>query len=864
MPPPRTIPQLRLDNIITGLTAAANTLGICATSTPGRFRYSSISLEMCRTVKQNKDDCTQLMEQTYELLSAIITLHINSETGGELPPRVLRYIGKFTETLLKIHTFVEAQQKGSKVKRLFRQGEMNRLLKECRLGLQEELEFFQVHFYHTLLKKITHFLFMFLILDNLETVWEPAGSREEIEEFLSLLTDLNHLGLIITMRGAERPAKVQWTRPFLQPLKPLAQSAARQTFIDIADTTKDPEEVDRVLSLKNNMPLAINLLAHLVDSKGCSHVLSLCEEEKTSLISKGYDRRDNLDLSISLSLLSPRIEAFPHSRDLLSLLSILPDGLSDVELLQSKLPIDDILACKAALIRTAVAYSDEHQRLKTLVPIREYMYRTQPPGDQLVRPLFKYFQDLLELYIGDSPGLSSQAVARKSSNYSNIQNVLRSGFQPGHPDLKNSIYYTFHMNSFSRLTGRGTISLLHQIPNILPQPCDYKLEVHYITELFHSCFHFPVSDPDTLRVRGLRYSEKFDDDTALKCRFYTGLGMYDLYFAQNVSLATDSFQRALSLAVSTGNTRVQSIALYHIAWINWQLGDYSTAQQYAQESQWQARISADLLNEAKALSVEAQTWTELGGHKQNQAFMIGLAVVHLNKSEYAEAGSIYTQILEEVSMEQDPYRHALALFNLAQIHVQIDVPQDDVQRAIDVAKSMFNTRGSETGNRLHLREQDFQHAKAILQDSIRISWGKHSDNVVDCLKELGDIGRWGATEGMSSWTIILFIYSLKLKQNLGICKALQFLGVAFLTWGDEDTAMSLFSVALDGFTGLDVHRSRGECIVQIGDIYKRSNRLNTLLKGLNTRYGPLKKPDSGIFFKKEAEDSGDNLKSLVQ
>jgi hypothetical protein len=28
MPPPRTIPQLRLDNIITGLTAAANTLGI--------------------------------------------------------------------------------------------------------------------------------------------------------------------------------------------------------------------------------------------------------------------------------------------------------------------------------------------------------------------------------------------------------------------------------------------------------------------------------------------------------------------------------------------------------------------------------------------------------------------------------------------------------------------------------------------------------------------------------------------------------------------------------------------------------------------------------------------------------------------
>jgi predicted ATPase len=36
-----------------------------------------------------------------------------------------------------------------------------------------------------------------LILDNFETVWEPAQSRKEIEEFLSLLTELNHLALIV-------------------------------------------------------------------------------------------------------------------------------------------------------------------------------------------------------------------------------------------------------------------------------------------------------------------------------------------------------------------------------------------------------------------------------------------------------------------------------------------------------------------------------------------------------------------------------------------------------------------------------------------------------------------------------------------
>jgi hypothetical protein len=118
-------------------------------------------------------------------------------------------------------------------------------------------------------------------------------------------------------------------------LKPLEHDAARQTFIDIADNIHNPKEVDQVLSLTDNMPLAINLLAHLVDSEGCSNVLSRWEEEKTSLISDGYDRRSNLDLSISLSLSSTRLDSFPHSNDLLSLLSILPDGLSDAELVLS-------------------------------------------------------------------------------------------------------------------------------------------------------------------------------------------------------------------------------------------------------------------------------------------------------------------------------------------------------------------------------------------------------------------------------------------------------------------------------------------------------------------------------------------------
>ncbi|KAJ6556310.1 hypothetical protein B0H19DRAFT_862471, partial [Mycena capillaripes] len=207
----------------------------------------------------------------------------------------------------------------------------------------------------SLIRHFSHGPPSLLVLDNLETLWEPRQLRKDIENFLRLLADVETLALVVTLRGAERPAGVQWTRPFVKPLKPLAQAAARQTLIDIADDTHDIAEIDKILS-----------------------VISRWHSETTSLMSEGCDRRSNLDLSIALSLSSPRITCVPHAQEVLSLLSILPDGLSDVELRQSNLPIDNIFSCKAALLATSLAYSDDNRRLKALVPIREYMQRAHP------------------------------------------------------------------------------------------------------------------------------------------------------------------------------------------------------------------------------------------------------------------------------------------------------------------------------------------------------------------------------------------------------------------------------------------------------------------------------------------------------
>lgn len=47
-------------------------------------------------------------------------------------------------TLHKIHTFVEAQRTGNKIKKFLRQGELSMLFRDCQSGLKQGLDFFQV------------------------------------------------------------------------------------------------------------------------------------------------------------------------------------------------------------------------------------------------------------------------------------------------------------------------------------------------------------------------------------------------------------------------------------------------------------------------------------------------------------------------------------------------------------------------------------------------------------------------------------------------------------------------------------------------------------------------------------------------
>ncbi|KAJ7286814.1 P-loop containing nucleoside triphosphate hydrolase protein [Mycena rebaudengoi] len=357
-----------------------------------------------------------------------------------------------------------------------------------------------------LAQKIVHYLKhsppSLLVLDNLETPWESISSQSEVEEFLSLLTDVAHLGLMITMRGAERPAKVKWTRPFLLPLDPLSASAALQTFIDVADDTHHQESVKHLLEVTGNLPLAVSLVSSVASHEGCDRALSRWKSESTHMLSDGYDQRSSLDISIMLSFTSSRMTV--GAQDLLSLLSMLPDGLTDVELGQAKLGIPDVLGCKSVLIRTSLAFVGKDQRLKVLVPIREHTLRMHPPTNALKLQLQQHFHDLLDLWNQFQYLNPTNIAPQISHNLGNFDSVFRDALEQ-FPDVAQNIQSILFLSRFYHRTQMTHTPLLSNLNEKMAHLENSPIFGDYLLECFQLVGYTPVMDAERQIIRGNEY-----------------------------------------------------------------------------------------------------------------------------------------------------------------------------------------------------------------------------------------------------------------------------------------------------------------------------------------------------------------------
>jgi hypothetical protein len=307
------------------------------------------------------------------------------------------------------------------------------------------------------------------------------------------------------MRGAERPAKVKWTQPFLPPLTPLAHSAALQTFFDVADDTHEEDSVNQLLELTGNLPLAVSLIASVAGAEGCDNAIARWKSESTRMLSDGYDKRSSLDISIMLSFTSSRMT--PGAQDLLCILSMLPDGFTDADLLQADLPIIAILASKTALLRTALAFVDKENRIQVLAPIREHILHSHPPTNALKLKLRKHFHDLLSLWKHHRDLNAAQIMPQLSRNLGNIASVLEDSLTTECPDAIQNYHSILNLNDIYERTQDTYSPLLLKMSE--QQSCwkDNAMFGDYLIQIVRTGIYLPLPDVEKKILQGNKYFE---------------------------------------------------------------------------------------------------------------------------------------------------------------------------------------------------------------------------------------------------------------------------------------------------------------------------------------------------------------------
>ncbi|KAJ7758279.1 hypothetical protein B0H16DRAFT_1821550 [Mycena metata] len=533
-------------------------------------------------------------------------------------------------------------------------------------------------------------------------------------------------------------------------------------------------------TLDANMPLAVNLIAHLVDYEGSSAVLARWDNEKISLLSAGHDKRTNLEASIQISLLSSRFTAQPGAKDLLALLSTLPDGLSDVELLQMNLPIQNIRAARSTLLSTCLAYVDEAKRVRVLGPIREYVQKSSPPSLSLLRSPREYFGHLLNLYTKywgtANPASHASGLA---SNLAHIHQTFQRELHTNNPDLAEAVRCVLKYSFFRHIHGYGRTDLLPQVEVLLPQACDDHLEIEYITRVLLSYMYYPVSEPELLIKRGLELLPNLTDPQR-KCQFYRGLGIYYCYHRNDFSLSKQFLAKG---------TYCGEVVWFH-----------QEPNQYAQEARKLAHLSGDLYAEAQALFLSVIAAVD--GNLTHRILMLDRARDFLRLCNIS-GGSLDNNILaimaltHRTSAEQDPFNHACCLIAVVEINLGNGQIEHSDREALSSAKSICQMLHYPTGNilcdlamsSLQLNDGDVTGAYAKLKQCVSSSWGKNASVVSDSYLDLDHhVPR---------------------------------LGDYFLTEEDEETARNIFAAVLDGFTQMDIHQGRARCMLRLGDMLER-------------------------------------------
>ncbi|KAJ7320787.1 hypothetical protein DFH08DRAFT_1034611 [Mycena albidolilacea] len=206
------------------------------------------------------------------------------------------------------------------------------------------------------------------------------------------------------------------------------------------------------------------------------------------------------------------------------------------------------------------------------------------------------------------------------------------------------------------------------------------------------------------------------------------------------------------------------------------------------------------------------------------------------KTEFSQARRIQEAILHQTSAVLSPVMHAYVLVNIAFLDMVTGAGANDVSCNLNAALTLFQKAHYPRGVSychlfradLRLREGDATGARVEYMRLLSAARNNDDELVCHCLAKLADpTNPMHADTECAQWTVVFLAFALRpLARNpLTIHQALRRLGDVFLRQGADETALRVLTVALDGFTQMDVHQGRAECMGTIGDVYMRREDL---------------------------------------
>ncbi|KAI0038526.1 TPR-like protein [Auriscalpium vulgare] len=230
-----------------------------------------------------------------------------------------------------------------------------------------------------------------ICLDGFEKMWSK-DSQPQASQFLEMMVSTKAT-LLLTLRGSERPVHINWTILPVQ-LYSIDSSAAQELWKFVTMGKECDDTAKKLMQTVDYHPQAVTILASLTNIQP---VESLWRQWQKKGVTTILDYDENLMLSINLSLATLEKKAKPETMRMLSIMSILPDGMrsSHIDVLQGLFPsLGSPWEGLVPLFQCGLMYESAEKQIKIVGITREFCSRNYSPSQADFLGIWKYYFSL--------------------------------------------------------------------------------------------------------------------------------------------------------------------------------------------------------------------------------------------------------------------------------------------------------------------------------------------------------------------------------------------------------------------------------------------------------------------------------------